>query len=363
MLLAIATLDGARMLTPAGLLVLLCLYQVFGQTTGTLWSSWFGDLVPNEQRGSYFSRRTRLVHLATFLGLVAGGVLLHALEPSASDVALPGRGFQVVFTIAGAARLVSAVLLAMSPEPRFRGLPAPAELLRFLRTARGTNAWRLLLGGALFHVGVYASAPFYAQFMLDHLRFPWLEYMAVVGLQVATKVLAMPYWGRLVDRFGARNAYGVSIVLAALVPLPWLFVSGVEGVALAQVLSGFGWGGYEVALFAIMLDSSVRKTRPLVFTAQTTCNGGGQIAGSLLGAAVLDAGGYTWVFAASLIGRMSVALVLPRFVQDLRPHDAERREPLLLRVLGFRPNAGINHRPIGEPDEPEAEQPVSAAPR
>ena len=65
---------------------------------------------------------------------------------------------------------------------------------------------------------------------------------------------------------------------------------------------------------------------------------------------MLDAGGFGWVFAASLIGRMSVALVLPRFVRDLRPADAPRREPLLLRVLGFRPNAGINHRPIGEPD-------------
>jgi MFS family permease len=347
-LLALALLQYAHALTPVGLLALLCVYQVTGQAAGIAWSSWYGDLVPVAVRGRYFARRTRLVHLATFLGLVGGGLLLQELEPAThAAVEGGGMGFALLFLIGGTLRLFSAALLARSPEPRFTGLPPASRALRFLATARGRNAWRLVVGGATFHASVYLASPYFAPFMLDEVRLSYLGYMIAVGSQTAAKVVGMPFWGRVVDRSGARAAYSLAILLAALIPLPWLWIDALPGIVLAQICSGIAWGGYEMALFAFALESTVQRTRPLVFTAQNLVNGLGQVSGSFLGAGLLGATGYRTIFAISLGARLLVALCLPRVLRELRPRPAPR--PLLLRMVGFRPDTGPMHRPIPEP--------------
>lgn len=343
-------------LTVPLLVAALCVYQLCSQAAGTVWASWYGDLVPLRLRASWFARRTRLVHLATFLGLVAGGVALHALEGATTPEAGggPELGFVVVFLAAGVLRSASAAVLRLSPEPRFSGLSSTGQLGRFFVTRRGRNAIRLLVGGALFHVAVYVSSPYFAPYMLEDLRLGYLGYMTALASQVVIKFVTMPYWGRLVDRFGPRHAWSAAIVLAAAVPLPWLFVTGLGGVVAAQLMSGFAWGGYEVALFALLLQSSTSSNRPPVFAAQSFCNATGQTAGTMAGAAILAGGGYAWIFGVSLVGRMLVALVLPRIVHELKP-AAIRRRPLLWRIIGFRPGGGVMHRPMlgaAEEDEP-----------
>jgi MFS family permease len=91
----------------------------------------------------------------------------------------------------------------------------------------------------------------------------------------------------------------------------------------------------------------VQRTRPLVFTAQNLVNGLGQVAGSSLGAGLLSGSGYRAIFAISLAARMLVAISLPRVLRELRARPAPR--PLLLRMVGFRPDTGAMHRPIPEP--------------
>ena len=359
--------SGGALETTASLVALACLHQVFGQAAGTAWSSWFGDLVPDDIRGRYFASRNRWVHFTTLLALSASGLLLQELEPASAirtaTAALPGgTGYRVIFGLAALFRLVSFILLARTYEPRFDGISGTAQVFRFLKTARGSTAWRLLVYGGALMFFVYWGSPYFAPFMLSELKFSYVEYTIATVCIVVAKVSILPFWGRLIDRKEPRLVYRIAVLIVAFVPLPFLMSRGLGLVIVAQALSGASWGGYEVAHFTLLLESTYRRTRPVVFAALNLINGAAQIAGTLSAAPLLGLfdGNVRWLFAASLIGRLSMAVVLPFVVLKRadRPTPRRRRQ-LLLRTVGMRAHGGVGQRPIyeeegeGTLDDPE----------
>jgi len=336
--------------TIALVLGILCGYHFFGQAAGTAWSSWYGDVVPSERRGRYFAGRTRIIHVVAFGSVLLGGLVLHGLEPEglAASAHPPrtGAGFAVLFASAAVARLCSAGVLLIAPEPPFRGLPSAVRPLHWLVAGRGRNSWRLLLGGGLFHIGVYASAPYFVPYMLEACAIGYLGYMAALGAVVAAKAVSLPVWGHLVDRFGSHRVYALALFLSSWVPLPFLWSHTTPELCLAYGYSGLAWGGYEIAAFALMLDSSTRRTRPQRFAAQGLVNGTGQVGGSLFGAGLMASGGYALAFGTSFAARLAVAGLLPWLVRSVRSRTPEREGPLALRLVGFRAHGGLVHRPL-----------------
>jgi MFS family permease len=352
---ALAAGDLSGLLTARGLIAFACVHQVCGQASGTAWSSWIGDLVPRTIRGRFFGRRNRGIYLATCAGLLAGGALLQLLEPGPTGTFAThgGRGFAVLYALAAGARVLSAWLLARTPEPPFAGLPDRVRVLRFLRTERGTRAWRIVLFSGTLYLSVYVASPYFTPFMLEDLAFSYAEFMLASVSIVALKVLFVPAWGRVVDQHGARPTFALAALLTSLVPLPWLWARGLGWVLVAQGFSGLAWAGYEVSLFALLLDSSYRGTRPHVFAVQSVLNGAAQLLGGLLGAlAILWLADLRVVFALSLATRLALALVAPGILPSGPGAERTARRDIFLRVMGIRPSGGITHRPILEADEP-----------
>jgi MFS family permease len=353
-LFALAAAEASGLGSPALLIAAASLYQVFGQTTGTGWASWYGDLVPQEERGRYFARRNRAVHAATCAGLLAGGTLLQVLEPARAAAAEQSTawGFVLVFALAGLARLVSVALLASSAEPRFQGLSDRMRVGRFLRTSRGSDAWRLLSIGASLQLVVYVAAPYFTPFMLEELSFSYIEYTVASLSIVLFKVLFLPVWGTQIDQLGgARNAHALSMLMLALIPLPWLWTEGLGWVVFAQSFSGLAWAGYEISQFALLLESSYRRMRVHLFAAQSLFNGTAQLVGGLFGALLVGLAAHDLrvVFAVSMAGRVLLALLVPRLLPAPAGAPVVARRDLLLRVIGVRPNGGLVHRPVGPP--------------
>ncbi len=329
-LIAVAMLDAAGLQTPRLVILGASLYQVCGQGSSPAWASWYGDLVPLPMRGAYFARRTRAVQYAICGSMVAAGLVLQLLEPRTflgsgthawwPEVARPGLGFAVIFGAAALSRLLSATLLALSPEPPFAGLATPAKVLQFLRTTRGSNAWRLVLGTAGFYLTVYVASPFFVAFMVERLHFSYLWLMAALALQIGLKAALQRRFGTAIDRRGARAVWILAAIGCAIVPLPFLWARGLPWVLTSQALSGVAWGCFELALFVLVLDTTFRATRPHAVAAQSVMNGFGQLGGSLIGAAFLACSDHSFrlLFAASLVLRVVVAALLPRLVHERR---------------------------------------------
>lgn len=356
--LVVAALDLLGWNDPTLLIASASCHHLLAQACAAGWGSWFGDVVPARLRGRVFGRRNAWVYLSTCLGMVASGVLLSRLEPGVDAALTGGRGFACLYVLSALARFASALLLRATPEPRFRGLTPPRRVLSFLATERGSRAVRLLVFSGVLHVMVYLASPYFAPFMLDDLHLGYGGFMAASLAVVVFKVVAVPPWGRVVDRRGARPALHVAALLVALAPLPWLWTGNLGWALAAQAFSGVAWAGYDVALFTLLLDSSRSGTRPHVFALQSLFHGGGQLAGGLLGAAFLPflRDEYLTLFAVSLGARLLVVLALPLLVSSVpRPRGAPRRG-LAFRFVGWRSAGGVAARPVTWPvDEPEPE--------
>jgi MFS family permease len=363
----LALLDLLGWNDPALLMAAAGLHHLLGQACAAGWSSWFGDLVPARVRGRVFGRRNAWVYLSTCVGMVVSGVLLETLEPAAGSASVAGRGFVCLYALSGLARLASALVLRVTPEPRFVGLTPPRRVLSFLATERGTRAVRLLVFSGVLHLMVYLAGPYFAPFMLDDLRLGYGGYMAASLALVVFKVVAVPRWGRVVDGRGSRATLVVSALLVALAPLPWLWTGGLGWALAAQAFSGVAWGGYDVALFSRLLDSSRSGTRPHVFALQTLMHGAGQLLGGMLGALLLVGLGdrFRLLFAVSLAARLMVLLAVP-FLVPGDPREPRRRRGVVLRMAGWRPAGGVTVRPVswpaGQPlDEATADRNVPSA--
>jgi hypothetical protein len=347
-LLVMSMLLMADRLTVPLLIGGICLYQMSGQAAGTAWSSWYGDLVPADMRGRWFARRNRVVYVSTCAGLVAGGLILHSIEPGGVSGDGSRIGLAILFALAAGSRTVSVSFLARSPEPRFRGLPRPKQVLQFVRTERGDQAIRVLALGALFHFTVYWSAPYFAPFMLEELQFTYAQYMGAALCVIVFKALLTSSWGRLVDRRGAKRVFLVTMTCVALVPVPWIFAQGLGFVLVAQAVSGSTWSGFEVSYFSLLLETSTRKTRPFVFAAQSVSNGFFQLAGVLVASRLIfpRVEDYRDVFAISVAGRVAVTLLAPTLLMGIRRGPAAVWSRLGLRPLGLRWNGGFSMRPV-----------------
>jgi MFS family permease len=358
MLAVLALTDATDRLTPRVLIALSVAYQMFGQAAGAVWSSWYGDLVPSAIRGRYFSRRSRAAHVATCGAMILAGLALHALEPASAGAVAAGAGgtgYAVVFAAAAVCRAISCGLLTASPEPSFAGLPGVHQTLSHLRGANASGLRRLIGVAVVMQLAVYAGSPYFAPFMLEQLHLSYLEYTAASVTVVAAKAAMVPAWGHAVDRYGARAAYALAAMLVAVVPLPWLFAGGLGLVIVAQSLSGFAWGGHEVSHFSLVLEKSSTALRPSLFATLNALNGGAQLLGALLGGWLLGStgGDFRYVFGASMGGRIAVAATIPLLIHHVGARAPIGRRQLLLRIVGFRSNGGVEVRPL--PVEAERE--------
>jgi hypothetical protein len=353
---AMAMGDALRVLTPTGLIALVCVHQACSQAAGTAWSSWMGAVVPAARRGRYFSRRGRRVQVSTMLTMLAAGLFLHLIEPETAGkihTGTGGIGFVLAFGAAAAARAVSAVLLALSPEPTLDG-ETRHERLRTLDTSPlAAHARRLLLVGTLLQFAVYLSSPYFSTYMLDHLHLSYLEYTAGSLAVVITKVASMPSWGKVVDTHNPRAVFLLAVVLVGVIPLPWLWADKMVWVIVAQCLSGFAWGGHEIAQLALYLDVSRSSMRQHVFAVQSLLQGTTQLAGTVVGGLVLgwSSGRYWVLFLASTCARLLVAIATPKLLEHVQLPN-ERPHMLLLRVIGLRASGGLVHRPMETDDTP-----------
>jgi MFS family permease len=356
-LVVLGLLSALGVTTPALLVTLACLHQLFGMPAGTAWSSWFGEVVPRQLRGRWFGARVRWIHGTTFVAIVAGGLVLGAVEPASAGTRVEGGGlgYGLLYTLAGVLRLSCLALQARSWEPAFHP-PALREHVRDVVTSR-SGAGVLLAGSAMLFA-VCVSTPYFAPHMLETLAFTYPQYLAAQGAMIGMKVVSLGTWGRWVDRAGALPTYRVAAVLVGLVPLPWLFADRAAVVYFAQAFSGVAWAGHEVSLLALTLGAVGPRQRAVLLTAQSVSNGVAQVAGGLLGTAIVGGLGiqYTWTFLVSGVGRLSVAILSPAWLATLASVHV-RRGRMATRVVAWTPHGGPI-RQLLPPSPARSETPV-----
>jgi MFS family permease len=287
--------------------------QVIGQNA---WNAWIGDLVPPPLRGRYFGARTTFVTGGVALASLACAMLLESGLPRA--VTLPA-----IAGLLAATGLVSAGLLARQIEPpRTEDRPQLRAYLAALRDprARGLLVYNLAWGSA-----VAPGAAFFSLHVLGALHASFFVLAAHAMVVALARMLTAPFWGRAVDRWGARPVLFQCSLGIALMPALWVITTPgcLWPLAIDAALSGVMWGGHGVASFDLPLGIAPASKRSYYLALFAMASGIGfavsaAVSGWAADALAVAAGGdLRPLFVVSALARAACALIA------LRVHDPD----------------------------------------
>ena len=327
------------------LLLLVCLYFGFGMMVNPAWNSWMGDLVVENRRGAYFGRRSKVTSTAAFISLLGAGFLLREFQGGGS-----GRqyeGFVLIFLLALASRVISILFLNRQFEPRYRVSPGlEPGFLELLKRNEFANYRSFVLYLGLMNFAVFISGPFFTPYMLKDLGMDYLTFTLVNGVSILIKVLALPVWGRAVDRFGARRVMSLAGYLMPIVPVLWLFSGSVSWLIGVQIYSGFIWAAFEIATVGFIFDITTPEKRVTGMAYYNMFNGLALISGALLGSLIVRLNvffdsPYLLAFLASGLLRLGASLLfLPRLT-EVRPVEEIGYRTLFFKVVFSVPTISL----------------------
>ena len=297
---------------------------------GPAWNTWMGTIVPPRLRANYFARRSRASQLATLLGFLAGGMLLQIATPAGYELS----AFAILFLIAGACRFVSGSFLFVMSEPE----PPTGKHRRvsFFSMLRGHPNTGLLVFLLLIQVCVQISGPFFTPYMRHHLDLPYWQYTAVFGIQFASKIVALPFLGRLAQRVGPdRLLWMMSLGIIPLSAL-WIASDNFAYLMVLQSVCGIFWGGYELASLLLFFETIPARERTSLLTNFNVANAAAVCLGSLCGGWLLSQLGDNQQSYYILFGLSSSlrAIVVSGLVW--LPRVRLKAKPLAMRSIGMR---------------------------
>lgn len=260
---------------PWVLVGVLCLSATCGELYTVSSAVWYAERVAPSGLGRFGAARTRWASWSGVVASLAGGVVAYRLAGGAPEAQLWSvAAILGVGCVAGAAGIGAAA--------RIRRLTVPVRLApppRFLREAREALRephFRAFLRFQLaWGFAVNLCSPFFIAYAVRGLGFgvPGTAALAAVGLGAGA--LFLPFWGRVMDRYGTRPVLLGCGFWAALVPALWAGLahrSVPAAVFAAEAVSGCVWAGINLAAPNALLKRIPLARRAgwvAVFTAAT----------------------------------------------------------------------------------------------
>lgn len=317
----------------------------------TAWTSLMGDVTDQKTRGAYFGRRNRFVIFAMMLTLISAGTTL-AWFKSKDWV---WAGFGVVFLVATVSRAICVGLFTRHYDPPLQTRPDDYfSFWQFIRRTPKSNFARFTWYIALMNGAVSVSGPFFNVYMLRDLHWGYGAFTAQTAIFLAAQFIVSPWWGRMIDRHGARTVLKSCSILLPVLPVAWACSTGLTSIMLIQALSGCAWSGFNLAVSTFIYDSISPGKRARCLSYYGIVNGtfsfmGGTFLGAWLAAALPDTMSLgPWqvqvisnlpaIFIASgLLRALVVILMFPMFREVRDSVHAVRTHHLLWRLASGEP--------------------------
>ena len=263
-------------------------YWAAGLGTAPAWGTWVETIVPARVRIHYFARRNRMLYVFQVVGVVAAGWMLQVGGRTGHLM----HAFALVFLFAGLARAISASLLAgqSEPTPMPEGMRSVGGRELLARFAHGDDG-RLILYMLALQLSAQVAIPFFTPYVLESLRFSYLEYTILLAAAVASRFVFLPWFGRIARGRGLRALLVVGGVTVPVASLLWAVSTRFEVLLVAQLFAGAAFAAYELASFLLLFQAVALRERTSILTTYHVANSLAIFGGSMLGAAILSEAG------------------------------------------------------------------------
>jgi len=302
------------------LLIIYSMIAIAGGLGGPAWFSWMGDIVPEKEKGTYYSKRNKIVGAVSVIAFLSGAFILDFFKTKG----LASLGFATLFAAAASARLISFSFMRKQFEPDFKlEKDYYFSFWQFMR--RHGNFWKFTMFQAFFYFGLMIASPFFAVYMLNHLHFNYITYTSVSISSTLFYLFFLPIMGKFSDKYGNMQMLLFSGVLYAIYPFLWIFFKDPFALILIpQLIIGLGMAGYAISTTNYIYDTVTPQRRGICTAYMNIMIGIATFFGAIAGGLIIKyfpSNLMFPIFAAfllSALGRLfSTILIVPK-IKELR---------------------------------------------
>lgn len=255
-----------------------------GSFINVSWMPWMADLIPIEIRGRWMSRRDSFNAAAS----VTMGLLVATILDRTSGY----TGYTIVLILGGIFGALDMICFGFAKEV-YRTSPVELKMLPVCRKIiRDKEFFRFTIFWTAWNFTANIAGAYFARYALTEMGLSYIEF--TLCSQVASAlvtIMVMPFWGKLLDRFGGKTVMWLSCVVAAMTPLFYLLsVPGsIWPTLLHNCVGAAFWSGSNLTATSMQLSTSPDKERPsyIAFFSCVTSVAGSFI-GILTGGALLE---------------------------------------------------------------------------
>jgi len=194
--------------------------SIFGALAGVTWNAWIQEWVPARLRGKYFGRRNRVLQISLLSFLLGAGWILARWDYAVG-------AFQSIIIGAVLLRAFSIYSQWISPtRPHRPTVPATLSFTEQIGVVKRSRSFLWFIAfGAVWSFAANCFGPFYHVFMFEQLNLSAWDVGILSTVSALGGALALPGWGRLLDRFGNRPVMVFSLLVWQTVNLLWCFLT------------------------------------------------------------------------------------------------------------------------------------------
>jgi len=316
--------------------------QVIGSMGSPIWQSWMSSLVPREIIGEYFGIRNALTGIIVFVTMLLSGIALKFVEPSYTLYI-----FSAIFIISFFGRFIASIIFSKTQDPELIPEKDSTHFINFITQLRKDNFGYFVLFGSLMTFGIALIGPFFSVYLLEEigLKNDYLTYTLIIAATTLSTLISMPYWGKIIDKYGPIKTIKVTGLLASLYPLLLIFVREPNGLIMIEVLSGIIFSGLNLCLASFIYESFKQEKiikyagyQAALFGIATffgvTLSGWIQTFNPTIG--ILDNSFYV-ICVISIIVRLIVYATLVNKIKEVRETKQIKDRTLIIGVLTLEP--------------------------
>ena len=273
------------MALPLMLLLFFSIHTIFTNSPSPAWFSWHGDLVDEEFRGRWFSKRGLIMGFVTIVFTIAAALFLDYTKRNG----LVMIGFIFLFIMAFAARTISLRIFKRMYEPKIKlKIRDYFSFHDFLTKAPTNNFGRFAIFTGFLDFATYISLPFVTVYLLRYLDFSYITYMMVMLLGHLLSLFFLGLWGKIADRYGNYVVLHITSAMITLIPILWVLNPSPLYLAFVpSLVSGISRTGFELARKDFIYDNVRKEKRGFAVSYYGLVSGIGVFFGAGLGALLI----------------------------------------------------------------------------
>ncbi|NLL83324.1 MAG: MFS transporter [Lentisphaerae bacterium] len=282
---------------------------LIGNMGTAAWQSWMADLIPEDIRGTFWSRRQMWIMITLLLSTWLAGWMLDFFDAGNPQASM--FGFALVLALAAISGCADVAIHWTVPEPPAESTASTVPLTeRLLQPLRQPGFGRLALAMGFWMLSCNVVGPFGNLYMKRVIQVSYSELSIVQIAATLSNIIGGFTVGYIIDRVGAKAVASVMTLICPLFGIGWFLITDTpvsftiplfgativtkQAIVIVSITNFICSALYSTVVLChltLVAGLAPKKGRTIAMAVQWTIMGAIAAIGSILGGFIMDACG------------------------------------------------------------------------